>query len=91
MVAARRLAEVPEELTGASSLQDPAYVDAFDIDLASPAPSAELWARSVFEGAPAAVRWFIVIGWRVGLGLRLGPRTPEQSSAGGLPDVGPTR
>jgi hypothetical protein len=77
VVAARRLAEVPEELARASSLQDPAYVDAFDIDLETPAPSAEVWGRSVFEGAPAAVRRLIVIGWRLGLGLRLGPRTPE--------------
>jgi hypothetical protein len=52
-------------------------VDAFAIDLALAAPSAEGWARSVFEGAPVAVRWFVVVGWRLGLGLRLGPRTPE--------------
>ena len=77
MVASRRLAEVPTELVQASSLQDPAYVDAFAIDLALAAPSAEGWARSVFEGAPVARRWFIVVGWRLGLGLRLGPRTPE--------------
>jgi hypothetical protein len=28
----------------------------------------------VFEGAPAALRWCIVFGWRHVLGLRLGPR-----------------
>jgi hypothetical protein len=77
VVTSRRLAEVPEELVHASSLPDPAYKDAFAIDLASAAPSAEGWARSVFEGAPVAVRWFMVVGWRFGLGLRLGPRTPE--------------
>jgi hypothetical protein len=77
VAASQRLAEVPEELVQASSLPDPAYVDAFAIDLASAAPSAEGRARSVFEGAPVAMRWFMVVGWRLGLGLRLGPRTPE--------------
>jgi hypothetical protein len=28
----------------------------------------------VFEDAPRLLRWFIVSGWIVGLGLRLGPR-----------------
>ncbi|MEV0282014.1 hypothetical protein AB0I22_37335 [Streptomyces sp. NPDC050610] len=36
--------------------------------------SPEQWARSVFEGAPGVVRWFLVTGWRSALRLRLGPR-----------------
>jgi hypothetical protein len=35
--------------------------------------SAEEWAREMFEGAPRLVRQSIVLGWRFGLGLRLGP------------------
>ena len=26
--------------------------------------------REVLEGAPRPVRWFVLFGWRVGLGLR---------------------
>jgi hypothetical protein len=33
----------------------------------------EQWARAVFEDAPRPVRWFLVGGFRYGLGLRLGP------------------
>jgi len=36
--------------------------------------SAEQWARSVFEQAPMPVRWFLLVGWRGVLGLRMGPR-----------------
>jgi hypothetical protein len=36
--------------------------------------SSEQWARAVFEGAPQPLRWFILTGWILGLGLRLGPR-----------------
>jgi hypothetical protein len=36
--------------------------------------SSEQWARAVWEGAPAPLRWFMLAGWRLVLGLRLGPR-----------------
>jgi hypothetical protein len=36
--------------------------------------SPEQWARAVWEGAPAPLRWFMLAGWRLGLGFRLGPR-----------------
>jgi hypothetical protein len=36
--------------------------------------SAEQWARAALEGAPAALRNFVIVGWRYGLGFRLGPR-----------------
>lgn len=36
--------------------------------------SSEQWARAAWEGAPAALRWFMLAGWRFVLGLRLGPR-----------------
>lgn len=35
--------------------------------------TAEAWARAMFEKAPAPLRYLLVVGWRVGLGLRLGP------------------
>jgi hypothetical protein len=77
----RRLAEVPGEVALASSLRDAAYADAFEVDIASntqaASPSPEIWARAVFEGAPAAMRWFMVAGWRLGLGLHLQTRSPE--------------
>ena len=39
--------------------------------------SAEQWARATWEGAPTIVRWFLVLGWRLALGLRLVPgRSP---------------
>lgn len=36
------------------------------------AQRAHLWAAAVFEGAPAPLRPVLVLGWRAGLGLRLG-------------------
>ncbi|NUP49922.1 MAG: DUF2867 domain-containing protein [Catenulispora sp.] len=36
--------------------------------------TAEQWGRAVFEGAPAPVRGFVVLGWTQVLRLRLGPR-----------------
>ncbi|SNQ51925.1 conserved hypothetical protein [Frankia canadensis] len=41
------------------------------------AHSARDWARAVFEGSPAALRPVLIVGWRLGLRLRLGPlRSP---------------
>jgi hypothetical protein len=37
------------------------------------AHDARTWARAVFAGAPAPLRPVLILGWRVGLGLRLGP------------------
>lgn len=40
--------------------------------------SSEEWARDIWEGAPAPLRWFMLAGWRFALGLRLGPlHSPE--------------
>ena len=39
--------------------------------------SAEWWARAVFEDAPTALRWFVLLGWIAVLRLRLGPRTAD--------------
>jgi hypothetical protein len=37
--------------------------------------SPEQWARAAWEGSPAVLRWFMLAGWRLVLGLRLGPRS----------------
>jgi len=38
--------------------------------------SAEQWARANWEGAPTIVRWFLMLGWRFILGLRLASGRP---------------
>lgn len=48
------------------------YTDSFQVGIRGER-SAEQWARTVFEGAPAPLRWFLRTGWRWVLGLRLGP------------------
>jgi Protein of unknown function (DUF2867) len=53
-------------------LAGPDYLDATEL-AGGPARTAEDWARSVFEGAPRTVRAVLRLGWRRGLGLRLGP------------------
>lgn len=54
----------------------PDYTDSFAADLpAGETRSPEQWARAVFEGAPLLLRWFLVVGFRFGLGMRLGPRS----------------
>jgi hypothetical protein len=55
------------------------YTDSFEAEDATGASrSPEQWARAVFEGAPRPVRWFLVAGFRFGLGLRFGPQgSPE--------------
>ncbi len=51
------------------------YASAFAVSVPDAgARSAEQWARSVFEGAPVVLRWFLILGWKVVLRLRLGPR-----------------
>ncbi|HEV3322066.1 MAG TPA: DUF2867 domain-containing protein [Solirubrobacteraceae bacterium] len=57
----------------------------YDYDDSFTAPRAaaddrtpEQLARAVFEDAPRPVRWFLVSGFRYGLGLKFGPRpSPE--------------
>ncbi|MEO7371157.1 MAG: hypothetical protein ABIZ69_09850 [Ilumatobacteraceae bacterium] len=39
--------------------------------------TAEEWLRGVWEDAPRASRMFLRVGWRFGLGLRLGPADPS--------------
>lgn len=44
--------------------------------------SALQWARAVFEGAPAVLRWCLVFGWNRMLGLHLGPRPSDDHVLG---------
>jgi hypothetical protein len=49
-----------------------------DADTRSP----EQWVRATFEGAPTAIKWLVVVGWRYVLGLRLGSRGSTGHVAG---------
>jgi hypothetical protein len=70
---------VPGPVRAIDPLTDPDYTDSFEVDMSGAKPrSPEQWARATFEDAPVAMRWFLLLGWRVGLGLRLGPlRSPD--------------
>jgi hypothetical protein len=51
------------------------YRDRFEVNIPrTDTRTAEQWWRAVFEDAPRSVRWFLLLGWRGVLGLRLGPR-----------------
>jgi hypothetical protein len=59
------------------------YTDSFEAELApGDGRSPEQLARAVFEGVPRSVRWFLVAGFRFGLGLRLAPRTSPEHVLG---------
>lgn len=52
----------------------PDHASSFAADLVgASARSAEKWASSILTGAPRPVDWFVVLGWRVLLRLRLAP------------------
>jgi hypothetical protein len=59
------------------------YTDSFEASVAAADHrTAEQWARAVFEGAPRPVRWFLVTGFRYGLGLRFALRPPSEHVLG---------
>lgn len=71
---ARRV-DVTDDMRAASTVADSDYASAFQVAVSTiDARSPEQWARTAFEDAPRLLRSIIVIGWRVALGLRLGPR-----------------
>jgi hypothetical protein len=72
-VRARRV-DPKNVIRAGGALAEPDYLDAFEISAGPPSRSAEQWARACLEGAPLAMRWFLLVGWRFVLGLRLGPR-----------------
>jgi hypothetical protein len=58
----------------AQSFAHPDYASAFEVLAPGTDHTAEQWARAMFEAAPAAVRWLLVVGWKYVLRFRLGPR-----------------
>lgn len=59
------------------------FVCAYEIPVpAGDERSSEEWARAVWEGAPAPLRWFMIVGWRFVLRLRLGPRHSQDHILG---------
>ncbi len=69
----RRIAVVRETRATGNS---PNYKDMFEVSIPdTDTRTAEQWVRAIFEDAPRPVRWFLLLGWRGVLGLRLGPRT----------------
>lgn len=61
----------------------PDYRDVFEVPTSSTdTRTPEQWARAVFEHAPRLVRWFLLLGWRWVLGLRLGPRASSDHVLG---------
>ena len=58
-----------------SALPRSGYAAAFELSrAATDTRSPEQWARAAWEQAPPLVRRLLVAGWRIGLGLRLGPQ-----------------
>ncbi|MEO6511939.1 MAG: hypothetical protein ABIO16_13155 [Nocardioides sp.] len=71
---ARRI-EPAAELAAEEGLADPGYASSFAAEVPDAGTrSPEQWARDTLEGAPRLLRWFVVIGWRAVLRLRLEPR-----------------
>jgi len=71
----QKLVGVPDHIIAIGSLGPCEYRDATAVEApAAPLQSPEDWVRLVFEGAPTVMRWFLLAGWRAGLGLRLAPR-----------------
>lgn len=58
----------------ADNLDAPDYVTAFAVGNSERERSPEQWARLIFENADRVLRWFVVLGWKTVLGLKLGPR-----------------
>ncbi|MDQ2726797.1 MAG: hypothetical protein M3Y91_02795 [Actinomycetota bacterium] len=72
--AARRSEVVPAMRAIGRCAEDGAYEAAFSIERpGGSAPSAEQWARALFEEAPRVLRWFLIIGWTA-ITCRLRPR-----------------
>ena len=70
------------------------YASAFAVDVTGSQSAerwvAERWAASILEGAPPLLRWFVVLGWKLVLRLRLAPRGTAGTIAGWSSTTGPT-
>ncbi len=67
--------EVSDQSRGLDTLTDPDYAISFGLPVKrADVRTAAGWAQACFEHTSRPVLWFLVGGWRFGLGLRLGPR-----------------
>lgn len=56
----------------------PDYGSSFTADVpAAGTASPEQWVRDILERAPLLLRWFVLVGWRFVLRLRLAPAGPD--------------
>jgi Protein of unknown function (DUF2867) len=63
------------DIDAEDSLAGQAYASSFTADLPDAGvQSPEQWARATFEEAPRILHWFVLVGWRAVLRLRLEPR-----------------
>ncbi|KZM72901.1 DUF2867 domain-containing protein [Nocardia terpenica] len=86
---ARRVA-VPSSAPIGDEMVDADYASAFELGTRGTRQTPERWARSVFEDAPAAMRVVLVLGWRLVLGLRMGPTaTPDYVLGWHITEQGP--
>jgi hypothetical protein len=72
-----RRVEVPPQVDASFARSTANYATAFVLTTEAAGTRTPVqWARAVFEGAPAALRWCMVFGWTRVLGLRLA-RSPS--------------
>jgi hypothetical protein len=75
--------EVPRPIAASFARSTANYAAAFALTSeAAGARTPVQWARAVFEGAPAGLRWCMVFGWTRVLGLALGPRPSDHHVLG---------
>jgi hypothetical protein len=80
-----RRIEVPQAIGADDALDEPDYSSAFELQTQDAhALTPEQWARAVFEDAPALMRWFLLRGWTLVLGLAMGPRPSSEHILGWL-------
>jgi hypothetical protein len=61
--------------TGSTAPREHDFACAYEVAIApGDNRTSEQWARAIWEGAPAPLRWVMLAGWRLVLRLRLGPR-----------------
>ena len=78
-----RRVDVPQPIAASFVRSTANYAAAFALTTeAAASMTARQWARAVFEGEPAVVRWLLVFGWAHVLRLRLGPRPSDDHVLG---------
>ena len=81
--ATARRVEIPNSARTMEAIETFDYAGAFALALpVGDRRTALQWSRAVFEGAASPVRGFLLMGWRVVLGLRLAPLGSNQQVLG---------